>query len=479
MAQKIIGREKEKKELKNLYESKRPQFLVVYGRRRIGKTFLVREFFNNDFCFSHTGLSPIELGKKNIAEQQLTSFTSSLVRHGIQMQEKPSNWFEAFDILINHLEEKCKKGRQVVFIDELPWLDTPRSGFITAFEHFWNGWGAAQQNLMLIVSGSATSWISDNLINNHGGLYNRLTAQIYLEPFTLHECEEFYAENNIIFDRYDQLQIYMIFGGIPYYLSMLEKGTSLAKNIDNICFGRKAKLANEFQRLYSSLFTNYEECIKIIELLSTHRNGFSRKEIAEKTSISYGGGLTKTLRALEASEFIIQCVNFGKSGHYTTYKLIDFFSLFYLKFMKNKKTDNTFWQDCQFLPETNVWRGLTFETVCFSHIPQIKSALGISGVKADISSWTSSDKKNGAQIDMIINRNDRIINLCEIKFSNGDFKINSNIDRNLRNKLQCFIDETKTKCSLHLTLITTLGLIENEYSGHIQNVITADDLFKF
>lgn len=479
MAQEIIGRKQEIKELTALYLANKPVFAVVYGRRRVGKTFLVRELFGEKFSFYHTGLSPYEMNGEKLLEQQLKNFNNNLIRYGSNTKSSPQNWFEAFDALINLLEEQGKDKRQVVFIDEMPWLDTPRSGFITALEHFWNGWGAGRENLMLIVCGSATSWISDKLLNNKGGLYDRTTDEIKLSPFTLGECESYYKANNIVMSKLEQAQCYMATGGIPYYISMLQKDKSLAQNIDRLFFESNAKLKFEFDRLYSSLFTNAEDCKKIVRLLSKKRQGYTRQEIMKAMNLPSGGGLSATLKALEVSDFITSYVKYGYPKREVYYRLTDFYSKFYLSFIDGKKTTNPrFWQDNLLTPELTAWRGFTFESLCFYHLPQIKQALGISGVQTEVSPWKSRKEKDGAQIDMVISRADRVINICEMKFCEDDFSINATYDKNLRHKLSTFMEETKCRCSLHLTLVTTYGLKHNEYSGRIQSIITLEDLFK-
>ena len=382
MAQKIIGREQEIKEIEALYHSNKPVFAVVYGRRRVGKTFLVRELLGNKFNFYHTGLSPYELTGAKLKEQQLSNFYTSLIRYGSGINHIPTNWLEAFDALIDLLEKQNDKKRQVVFIDELPWMDSPRSGFITALEHFWNGWGAGRENLMLIVCGSATSWISDKLLNNKGGLFDRTTDEIKLRPFTLGECEKYYQANDIIMSKFDQLQCYMATGGIPYYISMLQKGKSLAQNIDRLFFEPNAKLKLEFDRLYSSLFTNADDCKKIVQLLARKQQGYTRKEIHEQTKLSDGGGLTNTLKTLEVSDFITSYVKYDYPKREVYYRLTDFYSKFYLSFIDGKKTTKpTFWQDNLLTPSLTAWRGFTFESVCIYHLPQIKQSLGISGCR--------------------------------------------------------------------------------------------------
>lgn len=479
MAQNIIGRDKEKAELLRLYEAEKPVFAVVYGRRRVGKTFLVRELLGSHFAFYHTALSPVELGDGELKRQQLLSFFTSLRDYGSDMKKVPDNWIEAFDALVRLLKAKDHGQRLLVFIDELPWLDTARSGFITALEHFWNGWGAGKQNLMLVVCGSATSWISDKLLNNHGGLFDRTTNEIRLYPFTLRECEEYFKSNGIVMSRYDQVQCYMAVGGIPYYLSLLEKGSSLAQNLDRLFFSRDAKLKYEFDRLYSSSFVNDDECKSIVRLLSKKRQGYTRKEIAALTRLPNGGGLTTSLRALEVSDFIVSYRKYDHPKREAYYRLTDNFSKFWLSFCSdNATTDNTFWQDSQNLPQARAWSGFSFESVCFYHAAQIKKALGISGVQTEIAPWKSRTEKDGAQIDMIIDRADNVLNVCEMKYCDDDFAITAKYDRELRHKLTLLREETRCRKALHLTLITTYGLRNNEYASRVQNVITMDNLFE-
>ena len=475
----IVGRKKEQKELEQVYNSNKAEFVVVYGRRRVGKTYLVREFFQDRLDFYHTALSPIELEDENLVEKQLQAFYHSLKRYGaVDVEKKPVDWFDAFEMLITLLESKGKDKRLVVFIDELPWMDTPRSGFITAFEHFWNGWAAGQKHIMLIVCGSATSWISDKLLQNKGGLYGRTTYEMHLSPFTLGECEEYMKSEGIIMDRYEQLQCYMAMGGIPYYLSYINKGESLTQNIDRLFFDKKGKLRGEFDRLYASLFTTPEKYIKIIKLLSQKREGYTREEIAKETGLPYGGGLTKMLRALESSDFIMPYVYYNHSVREVYYKLTDLYTLFYLYFIDKKNAGPNYWKNNLMSPALNAWRGFAFEEVCFVHREKIKQALGIAAVQAEISPWRSkSTEGDRAQIDMLIDRADRVVNVCEMKYSTDDYTIDKKYDAELRRKLDVFANETKCRKALHTTLVTTYGLAKNEYSGRIQNVVTMDSLF--
>lgn len=471
----IIGRKQEILELEDLYSNGRSEFVVLYGRRRIGKTFLVNELFGDRFTFSHTALSPVEMAGKDLMRMQLRHFTHSLIRYGAEITQEPANWLDAFFILENLLEKCSADERIFVFIDELPWLDTPRSGFLTAFEAFWNGWGSKRNNLMLVVCGSAVSWISDKLLGSKGGLYNRTTSEIKLKQFSLNECEEFFRSRNIMLDRYDILQSYMIFGGVPYYLDFFSKGTSLAGNVDRMIFNRKGKLSNEFERLFSSIFTNPEEAEKVIKVLANKRIGYTREELLKQTGIADGGGFTKLLRSLEESDFIRKFRYFGEKAKHTRYRLVDNFCLFHLYFLHRKTTDDPqFWQHNQNSPSVNSWRGFAFENVCADHVWQIKFALGISGVHTETFSWRGRE----SQIDLIIDRDDRLINLCECKFSSREFVIDKEYDTVLRERQAAFMEETGTRKSTMMTLITPFGLKRNEYFGRIQNTITSEDLFR-
>ena len=302
----IIGRKAEQAELLRIFNRRQAQLVAVYGRRRVGKTFLVRELLKEHFVFYHTGISPLELGGRNLQVAQLTAFASTLAYSGASVSGRPKDWTEAFQWLRDFLVEQDSQKRMVVFIDEMPWMDTPRSGFISAFEHFWNGWGAGQDNLMMIVCGSATSWIEDNLINGYGGLYNRTSAEIRLSPFTLKETEQMLLSQGVTLSRYDTAQAYMAVGGIPYYLSYFQPGKSLAQIIDNLFFERKAKLQNEFERLFNSIFTSPERFKTIVRLLAKRHIGYSRDEISKLTGIPTGKDLSKVLKTLEASDFIIK-----------------------------------------------------------------------------------------------------------------------------------------------------------------------------
>lgn len=470
---KLTGRIAEQATLREYVESDKPEFVAVYGRRRVGKTFLIKESLNDKFAFYLTGLANSGL------EMQLRNFNAAIQKYGGITYPLVNTWFDAFGQLTHLLEHSPQKGKKIVFLDELPWMDTHRSGFITALEHFWNGWASSKSDILLIVCGSATSWMINKLIKNHGGLHNRITRRMPIEPFTLGECEEFYKANNIVMSQYQMVESYMILGGIPYYLSLMDKGISLAQNIDALCFSKNGALREEFSNLYASLFKYSENHKKVVVSLARKTKGMTREEIITATKISDGGGLSKTLEELVQCGFIRRYNAIDKKSKNQLYQLVDFYTLFYLNFIRSNKFDDEHaWSNLIDNARHRAWSGYAFEQVCMAHVKQLKSKLGISGVLTHTASWRSQKSDPGAQVDLLINRNDNVINLCEMKYANTEFVIDKKQDENLRNKKETFIRETKTRKTVHLTMVTTYGIKRNEYSGLIQSEIKMDDLFR-
>ncbi|GHT18250.1 hypothetical protein FACS189429_4420 [Bacteroidia bacterium] len=472
MERNIIGREKEIKRLKELYNSKQPEFVAVYGRRRVGKTFIIREMFDSKITFDLVGVA------NATTKDQLQNFKITLSQISKKRSKTPKSWLEAFAQLRDFLENSDSK-RKLVFIDEIPWLDTPRSKFLMGLEHFWNSGGCTQKNLILIVCGSATSWIINKLINNHGGLHNRLTATLALHPFTISETQKYLKHKKINYNITQICECQMITGGVPFYLSKLKKELSLPQNIDNMFFNKESETKNEFRNLYNSLFNDSEDYMKIVELLSKKNKGLTRNEISEKTKVSSGGTLTKLLQNLEYSGFIRSYPSIGKQKKDIIFQLIDNFTLFHFKFLANNNfKDEKFWSNNWISTQHNVWAGIAFELLMLQHIREIKQALGISGVVSAACSWRSEDAEDGSQIDLVIDRKDGMINLCEIKFAQDKFTIKKDYEENLRHKIFTFQDETQTKKAINLILLTTHGLTNNKYAGIIQNTVTVKDILQ-
>ena len=468
----IIGRTQERRILTRCEMSDKPEFVAVYGRRRVGKTFLIAEHFGNKFSFSVTGISGAS--KKD----QLNEFRRSLLKHYQGDIPVLKDWHEAFAFLEARIASDPTLGKKVLFIDELAWLDTHKSGFLRALEHFWNAFASRRPDILLIVCGSAASWMINNLIDDYGGLHNRVTETIVVEPFELHECEAFYTKRGVAFNRRQIAEAYMILGGIPYYMDAMDKMYGLNQNIDLLLFEKNAKLGNEFVRLYHSLFRHAGTHIRIVETLAKSGAGLTRQELSATSGISDGGGLTKALMELEACGLVGRCYDIRKKRNGDYFKLIDFYSLFYFKYLKNRKNnDPRFWTNYLSEPAHSTWCGYAFERLCLAHIEKIKQRLGISGVITNIFAFRSSKHKGGAQIDMVIDRRDDTINLCECKFANKAYTITEKYAGDLQLKKDVFIQETGTKKSIHMTMITANGLIQNAYRNDIQAEITLDDLF--
>ena len=473
----MIGRKKEIEQLKKLYCSNRPELVAVYGRRRVGKTFLINETFKNNFFFKHSGLSLDESEDNKKTKIQLKSFSKSLSLYGMDVDKEIEDWFEAFFYLTKFIMQSEDKSRKVIFIDELPWLDTKGSNFISAFEGFWNSFACARKDLLVIICGSATSWIENNLINNTGGLYGRVTYEIKLNPFNLCETKEFLESNGVNYSLYDITQAYMIFGGIPYYLNYIDNRSSLAQNVDNLFFKKNGLLSLEFDRLFDSVFSFSEKAKAIIQLLSTNNIGFSRMEIAKKLGLSDGGILSKYLNSLEASDFIIKYVPFNFSKRDIHYKLVDPFCIFFIKFVLDKSEKENLWVEDSTSQKISSWRGYAFENVCFNHISQIKFALGILGVSTTTSAFYN--KEDGYQIDLMIIRKDNIINLCEIKFYSEEFKVTKDYFLAINRRTNLLKEKINKKYTIMNTLISTYGLFKNEYYFSFSNSIILEDLYKF
>lgn len=472
----FIGRDLEINELNETMRSNRSEFVVIYGRRRVGKTCLVHHFFNKQYAFHYVG------SRDRKKKAQLADFAKNLQKYaGLPKRPVLSCWSEAFDALAEYLETLPSEGRKVIFFDEMPWIDHKQSDFVESLEYFWNSWVTMRDDIVFVACGSATSWMVDKLIDNQGGLHNRVTRRINLHPFSLYECEQFLQKGGFQWDKYQILQMYMILGGVPFYLSLLKPHLSLIQNIDVLFFKSGSLLKDEFDELYNALFNNADKYIKIVEALAGKSSGMMRSEIEAKTGIS-GGQLTKMLTNLERCDFIKGFNRIGNKSKLTLYRLLDFYTLFYFKFIQRNRTmDEDYWMHNFQTHSVEAWEGFTFELVGLCHIAQIKKALGISGISTAISSWRSipnnSTDKYGTQIDLVISRVDKIVHLCEMKFCENQYVITKDYEEQLRRRAQVFSEETHISRGVVHTLITPVGLNQGAHSGIIHSVVTAKDLF--
>lgn len=483
MEQAIIGRTEEIGRLKKYIASDRSEFIAVYGRRRVGKTFLIKELFESSFTFRMTGKENARQG------EQMINFSYSIYDH-FGEETVLKNWTEAFRILSKAIE-KQHDGTKIIFIDELPWLDTPKSNFVSALEYFWNNWAYYRSDIKLIVCGSATSWMLNKLINARGGLHNRVTHKMLISPFNLKETELYFQHNGFNYERAEIIDSYMALGGVAYYLSLFDNSMSVAQNINALCFTKGGEMVDEFDRLYKSLFKKADNHIAIINALSLVGKGMTRQDLIAKTKLTNNGNLTTLLNELEMCEFIRSYVPFGKERKDKLYQLIDQFSLFHLRFIKgNRSFSQDYWLHLIGSGEYNAWCGYAFETVCLHHITQIVDGLGISGTINVPCSWAyrpteavrqnselDEDLRKGAQIDLLIDRNDKTITLCEMKYSEGEYEISQAYDKHVQKRLSTFKKVTKTAKTLTTAYITPQGLYDNRYARKVIRQITADNLF--
>lgn len=472
----FIGRQKEREMLLKLLETREPEMVSVIGRRRVGKTFLVRTVYQQHLDFEMTGIQNTPLSR------QLTNFMAqmTLAFGPISSNQKPKNWIDAFLLLINALEAKNKQGKMVVFLDELSWVATPKSGFLEALGFFWNSW-ASRKNIIVVICASAASWMIQKVVYHKGGLHNRITKRIDLQPFTLQETEFFLRSRGIKSERYHILQLYMVMGGIPHYLKEIEPGKSAVQNIDAICFAPGGLLTDEFSKLYPALFEHSENHVSIIRALAQKRMGMSRLEIAALAKLSDGGGLSKNIGELVDCGFVEAYYPFGKKRKDIIYRLTDEYSLFYLQFIEKnrRKTTGTFIELSQ-TQEWKSWSGYAFEGICIKHLSQIKKALSIGGVYAEASGFVQRGtmQQPGLQIDLLLDRKDQAINLFEIKFYNTAWALTKADALELKEKIARFKTATQTPKQIFLTIVTPFGIKSNEYSlDLVDNDVNMDALF--
>ncbi len=476
MKERIIGRKSELIILQKAMLSSKAELIAVTGRRRIGKTFLITQAYQEHIIFEMIGT------QNGLLHNQLENFADqlSLFAKSTFSIKPPETWAEAFRLLRNYLQNMPTDYKKVVFLDEVPWLAGQKSGFLEAFSYFWNSW-ASRQNLIVAICGSATSWIIQKVVNDTGGLHNRITKHLHLSPFTLAETQEYLQSLGTFYDPYQVVQLYMAMGGVPHYLQEMDGSKSVVQNIDTICFENNGLLKAEFNRLYTSLFPNSDNHILIVRTLAQKRQGMTRTELLEASKLVNGGGLTTTIHELMQSGFVSETYPFGKAQKDKLYRLSDEYSLFYLQFIeKHQQQGRNLWQHLSQTPAYKIWSGFAFEGLCLKHIDQIKSALGIAGIFSTVSSFyqkgTSQDE--GVQIDMVLDRNDHTVNLFEIKFYNQPFALTKEYAEQLRQKMWRFQHITKTKKQVNWVFVNSFGLTQNQYSsGLISNSLTINDLF--
>ena len=474
MKKSLIAREEECARLQKCMDSDRSEFVTIYGRRRVGKTYLVDEFFNQNYDFTCVG---VHRGTKAV---QLRNFAKQLKRAmGNRTVQKFSDWMDAFDALEEYLESLPNDRKKVLFIDEMPWMDTGKADFVMALENFWNGWAARRRDILMVATGSASSWMVEKIEENQGGLHARVTCKIHLKQFSLKETEEYLRSRGCKWDRYQIMQCYMVLGGVPYYLSLLDTKQSLAQNIDRLFFEDKAELKNEFEDLYNALFKYAERYISIVKMLYDNNKGLTREEINRLYTYP-DDNLSKIIRNLIQCDFIKETAQYNKGERSVLYRLTDFFTIFYFKFVKDNLSGNeTWWQDNMLGSQVLSWCGLAFERICEGHVRQMKQALGISGVATETSAWRKlkDAESKGAQIDLIIKRADRTIHFCEMKFSTGRYAISNSYEDDLRERQSVFEQAENVHETIVHTFVTTYGVKDGLHKSIVHSEVTMENLF--
>jgi len=472
----VTGRIEQTKAMEKSIKAKRSVFVAITGRRRVGKTFLIRQVYAKYFCFSVTGIQNAEV------QTQINNFLEKLKEYNPQQPivGEINSWQGVFILFKKYLESLPKTKKYVIFIDELPWMATAKSGFIQLLAHLWNDYLSKEKHFVLVICGSATSWITQKIINDRGGFHNRVTLPIHLKPFTLAETKQFLNSKNIKHTPSGIAEIYMTMGGLPYYLEQIEKGESVSKIIERLYFSDTGVLKNEYQNLYKALFNNWENHEALVEALAFSHQGLTREELIKKSKVQAGGPFTRAMYDLVVTGFVSETTPFGKRKRGTLYRLVDEYSVFYHRFIKeNKKKDVAIWQTISNSQKYKIWRGFAFETLCLKHTDEIKNALGIRNVYTEVDSFSKpgKDKENGFQIDLLIDRKDATINLCECKFYESNFEITKNYAQEIKNRRVAFIQTTGTKKLVLNTFIANEDVLESPYSLEVvDNFINVKEL---
>ncbi len=480
----VIGRTSERGVLLAALGSSDPELVAIYGRRRVGKTFLVREVLGEALLFELTGMHRARL------VDQLRAFAhalTALARSPVPLAP-PTDWLSAFQQLIDVLDERMRARRRkkvALFFDELPWLAARKSGFLPAFEQFWNTWASRRKDLTVVLCGSAASFMIREIVRQRGGLHHRVTRRIRLEPFTLQESEAYLRARHAPYDRHQILELYMALGGIPHYLAQVDPSASVATNVDRLCFAKDGLLHGELANLYRALFEKAERHEAVVRALARTRRGMTRQELAAATSLGSGGALTRVLDELAESGFVRTQPHVGHVRRDALVRLVDPYTHFYFAWIERHRgrAEGT-WLRQRLTPSWRAWSGFAFESACIEHVRGIERALGIAGIETVAAAWqhrpaAGRTDDRGAQVDLVIERADRTITLCEMKFSEGEIAVDRSLATELERKRDTFRRVTRTRKTLLPTLVTTYGARSNAHVERLGlSVVTMDALFE-
>lgn len=482
----ILARRNEISILDEFLKSDKAEFLAIYGRRRVGKTFLIKSHFQEQNCifFSVTGIEKgTFLQQREVCCKQI----SNTFYDGIPI-ETPKAWLKVFELLHTAITRIAKNKKVVIFFDEFPWLAKPRTNLLQALEYFWNQYWSIDKRVKLIVCGSLSSWIIRNIINNTGGLYNRVTYRLKLEPLNLYETKTFLDAKGIKLANSQILSIYMVMGGIPLYLDQIKKGMSANQVVDRVCFSKNGLLVDEQKELFKSLFSNSEIYYNLTKEIAKYRYGIAKNMISKNLGIAQGGRLEERLRELEEAGFIISFLPYGHNEKGKYYRVVDEYTMFYFKWIEPQLNSisgftkaNGYWLEQSKSSSFKAWCGYAFESVCYRHIAQIRRKLNLMPSALPYG-WKFVPKQksddNGAQIDLLFDRNDNAITICEIKCTEEPFVIDKQYAEKLNKKIAIFEEKTKTNKQIFLALISVNSVKSTIYSEEmLSGLVVLDDLF--
>ncbi|MCE5294505.1 MAG: AAA family ATPase [Chlamydiales bacterium] len=461
----FIGRKNELEDLKGLLQLKVASLAVIKGRRRVGKSRLAREFAKNfTYTYTFVGLAPT---KGVLDHHQRTYFSSQMDQQGI-VQNSGESWADLFLDVATH----CLQGRVLVILDEISWMGASDPTFLGQLKTAWDEHFSKNPNLVLLLSGSQSTWIDDNILGDMN-FVGRITYPLTLHELSLEDCRNFWGAQKELVSPYEMLKVLAVTGAIPGYLLRINPKQTAEENIQRLCFSRKGSLVREFDGLFSYLIAPRNQLYKkILQLLAEKTaTGEQLNEWLEKKK---GGDITKYLKDLCENGFVTRQFTWhlkdGSISKLSHYRLSDNYTRFYLKYMEQNKAGILLGQVLN-LPAS--WHGILgyqFENLVLSNSSKIQQLLGIQ--PSDIICHgpyfqTETSTRKGCQIDYLIQTKNNNLYAVEIKFK--DDKIDSSIIAEVQEKIARLDKPKGFSCRAVLIHVNGVAqsVIENDFFSQI------------